>query len=121
MGEKMRRGVEDAFASEGISVICTGYGNEVVPDSSVGMVHFPIDEGLNIISPEHVWDPNVCDVERREQVLKLAMLLGRVHVMHGLGALSTEHTEKHLEWLFEACEAAAAHIRSENGVPSQEQ
>lgn len=121
MGEKMRRGVEDAFARGGISVICTGYGNEVVPDSSVGMVHFPIDEELDIISPEHVWDPTVCDVERREQVLKLAMLLGRVHVMHGLGTLSTEHTEKHLKWLFEACEAAAVHIRSENGELRQEQ
>ncbi|MFC1628626.1 aspartate aminotransferase family protein [Gemmatimonadota bacterium] len=112
MGEKMRKGVEAAFARGGISVICTGYGNEIVPGSSVAMVHFPIDEDLKIISPEQVWDPNVCDVERREQVLKLAMLLGRVHVMHGLGALSTEHTDEHLEWLFEACETAAAHLRS---------
>ncbi len=112
MGEKMRRGVEEAFDREGVSVICTGYGNEVVPDSSVAMVHFPINEQLQIISPEQVWDPTVCDVERREQVLKLALLLGRVHVMHGLGAITTEHTDEHLQWLFEACEAAAVHIRS---------
>jgi len=113
LGEKMRRGVEEAFSRAGIPVICTGDGNEVVPDSSVGMLHFPIDEGLEIISPEHVWDPAVCDVVRREQVLKLALLLGRVHVMHGLGAISSEHTDEHLTWLFQACEEAAEHLRSD--------
>jgi hypothetical protein len=33
-------------------------------------------------------------VERREKVLKLALLLEEIYVMHGLGALSTEHTDK---------------------------
>ena len=37
--------------------------------------------------------------------------------MHGLGALSTEHTEAHLQWLFEACEMAAEQIRSEPDGP----
>lgn len=106
LGERMRRGVEEAFGRHGIHARCTGYGNATVPGSSVGMVHFPFEE-TEFTCPEQVWNPAVCDVERREKVLKLALLLERVHVMHGLGALSTAHSEDDLAWLFEACEAAA--------------
>jgi glutamate-1-semialdehyde 2,1-aminomutase len=112
LGERMRRGVEEAFAREGVLVRCTGYGNAVVPDSSVGMVHFPHREDVAFTSPEQVWDPAVCDVVRREKALKLALLLERVYVMHGLGALSTEHTEEDLDWLFSACEASARVLKS---------
>jgi len=112
LGEKMRRGVEEAFAREGIYVQCTGYGNEVVTDSSLGMIHFPVEEGIRLTCPDQVWNPAVCDVDRREKVLKLAFLLERVYVMHGLGALSTEHTEDDLEWLFAACEGAARRIKT---------
>ncbi|MCK4771489.1 MAG: aminotransferase class III-fold pyridoxal phosphate-dependent enzyme [Candidatus Latescibacteria bacterium] len=112
LGEKMRRGVEEAFAREGIYVQCTGYGNEVVTDSSLGMIHFPVEEGIRLTCPDQVWNPAVCDVERREKVLKLAFLLEKVYVMHGLGVLSTEHTEDDLEWLFAACEGAARRIKT---------
>lgn len=112
LGEKMRRGVEEAFAREGIYVQCTGYGNEVVTDSSLGMIHFPVEEGIRLTCPDQVWNPAVCDVDRREKVLKLAFLLERVYVMHGLGALSTEHTEDDLEWMFAACEGAARRIKT---------
>ena len=111
MGERMRRGVEEAFAREGIYVKCTGYGNEAVPDSSLGMIHFPLEEGIELTCPDQVWNPAVCDVDRREKVLKLAFLLEKVYVMHGLGALSTEHTGEDLDWLFAACEGAARRIR----------
>ncbi len=112
LGERMRRGVEKAFAREGVLVRCTGDGNAIVPDSSVAMVHFPHREDVAFSSPEQVWDPAVCDVVRREKVLKLALLLQRVHVMHGLGALSTAHTEQDLDWLFSACEASARILKS---------
>ena len=112
LGERMRRGVEEAFAREGVLARCTGYGNAVVPDNSVGMVHFPHREDVTITSPEQVWDPAVCDVVRREKALKLALLLERVYVMHGLGALSTQHTETDLDWLFSACEASARILKT---------
>jgi len=112
LGEKMRKGVEEAFAREGIYVQCTGYGNEAVPDSSLGMIHFPHQEGIPLTCPDQVWNPDICDVDRREKVLKLALLLERVYVMHGLGALSTEHSEEDLEWLFAACKGAARRIKA---------
>ncbi len=111
MGEAMRRGVEQAFAEEGVFVRCTGYGNRVVPGSSVGMVHFPRHQECTLTTPDEVWDPAICDVVRREKILKLALLLERVHVMHGLGTLSTAHTEAHLTWLFEACRGAARRLK----------
>jgi hypothetical protein len=111
LGEKMRRGAEEAFAREGLYVKCTGYGNEAVPDSSLGMINFPLREETDLNSPGQVWNPEICDVDRREKVLKLAFLLERVHVMHGLGVLSTEHTEEDLDWFFSACESAARRIQ----------
>jgi glutamate-1-semialdehyde 2,1-aminomutase len=91
LGQKIRTGIEDIFASHGILARCTGYGNDVVPDSSLVMIHFPYDERTRLTSPETVWNPQICDVEMRERILKLALLLERVHVMHGLGAVSTAH------------------------------
>jgi glutamate-1-semialdehyde 2,1-aminomutase len=111
MGERMRRGAEEAFAREGIFVKCTGYGNEAVPDSSLGMINFPLNEEADLNSPGEVWNPEICDVDRREKALKLAFLLEKVHVMHGLGVLSTEHSEEDLQWFFSACEGAARRIK----------
>ena len=106
----MRRGIEEAFAGEGVLVRCTGYGNQTIPGSSVGMVHFPLEPDTVLDCPDAVWNPGVCDVVRREQVLKLALLLNRVHVVHGLGALSTEHTDEDLDHLFQACSSAARRL-----------
>jgi glutamate-1-semialdehyde 2,1-aminomutase len=107
LGERMRSGVEEAFRRHDVYVRCTGYGNDTVPGSSVGMVNFPFEE-IEFTCPDQIWNPDICDVERREHVLKLALLLERVHVMHGLGVLSIEHSEEHLEWLFGACEQVAS-------------
>jgi len=111
LGERIRTGVEEVFASHGILAKCTGYGNEVVPGSSLAMIHFPHDERTPLTSPEAVWDPQLCNVERREKVLKLALLLERVHVVHGLGAASTAHTDEDVEWLLAACDAVAQRIK----------
>jgi glutamate-1-semialdehyde 2,1-aminomutase len=111
LGERMRNGAEEAFAREGLFVKCTGYGNEAVPDSSLGMINFPLNEDTDLNSPGQVWNPEVCDVDRREKALKLAFLLENVHVMHGLGVLSTEHTEEDLQWFYSACEGAAGRIK----------
>jgi len=51
-------------------------------------------------------------VELVDTVLQLAMLLEDVHVTHGLGGLSTAHTEGDVARLGEACRAAARRIRA---------
>ena len=58
-GERLRRGIEAAFADEGIEARCTGYGNDVVKQSSLFMVNFPLAK-TGLRSPENIWDPAVC-------------------------------------------------------------
>ena len=55
--------------------------------------------------------PSLCDWVLGEKVLRLALLLADVHVVHGLGTLSTEHTEADVRRLGEACQQAARRLR----------
>jgi glutamate-1-semialdehyde 2,1-aminomutase len=112
LGERTRRAVEAAFASEGLHAVCSGDGNRVVPGSSLGMVHFPYREATRFRSPEDTHNPDVCDVTLSETVLQMALLLEDVFVVHGLGSLTTAHTEAHLERLAEACRRAARRIKA---------
>lgn len=96
-GEKLRRGIEGAFAGEGVPARCTGYGNDVVTGSSLFMVHFPRVEGLAYDHPEAIHDDCRTDVGLREEILKLALLVNGVNVVHGGGAVSAAHGEKDIE------------------------
>jgi len=111
LGERTRHAVEAAFGDEGIYARCTGYGNSAVAGSSLAMTHFPYDEDRQLVTPDDVLDPDVCDVTLRERVLKLALLLEDVHVMHGLGALSVAHTEEDIAHLAECCRRVAGRIK----------
>jgi len=112
LGAKTRRTMEEAFAQEGIHARCTGYGNDAVPGSSLVMLHFPRQRDRELNAPEDVFDPAVCDVTLRERVLKLAMLLEDVHIIHGLGAVSLAHTEDNIAFLGEACRRAARRFKA---------
>jgi glutamate-1-semialdehyde 2,1-aminomutase len=111
IGQKTREGIEAAFAKYGQCARCTGYGNGAVPGSSVGAVHFPLREDVNWDSPDETEDPTICDVALRDEVLKLALLLQDVYVMHGLGALSTAHTNEDVQDLLAAFEAVARRLQ----------
>jgi glutamate-1-semialdehyde 2,1-aminomutase len=110
LGQRARRAVEAALASEGLHAVCTGDGNEAVPGSSLGMVQFPYKDGTRFRSPEDTRDPAICDVALSDTVLQLALLLEDVHVVHGMGAISTAHTEADVDRLAEACRSAARRI-----------
>lgn len=111
LGERTRQAIEAAFADEGIHARCTGYGNEMVPGSSLAMTHFPCEEGRQLRTPNDLYDPDVCNVTLRERVLKLGLLLEDVHVIHGLGALSMAHTEDDIARLGEACRRVARRMK----------
>lgn len=117
LGQRMREGVEETFARHGILARCTGYGNEAVPGSSVGSVHFPFreSEDVELDRPDKVDDPEICDVALRERVLKPALLLEDVYVMHGLGTLSTAHTDEDIDHLLSAFDAVARRIKDHLG------
>lgn len=110
MGERLRVGIERGFADHGIVARCTGYPNEAARGSSLIQVHFPHREDAVLDCPEMVWDPQHTDTQLREQVLRLGLVLRDVNVSHGLGAVSTAHTEADLEHTLEAFAWVAAQI-----------
>jgi len=111
MGEETRRTVTDAFAIEGILVRFAGDRSKILPQSSLHMLLFPYEEGLALISPEEVRNPETCDLDLTEKVVQLAMLLEDVHVVHGLGSTTTAHTDKEIQFLSEACQRVARRIK----------
>jgi glutamate-1-semialdehyde 2,1-aminomutase len=112
LAEKARVAVEQAFAGEGLMARCTGRGSNAIPASSLTAVQFPYDPAVACDSPDQTRNPDVCDVELADTVLQLALLLEDVFVMHGLGAVSAEHTEADVGRLAEACRRAAKRIKA---------
>jgi glutamate-1-semialdehyde 2,1-aminomutase len=111
LGEMARQALEGAFIKEGIYARCTGYGNDVVPGSSMAILHFPYKEHSALDRPECVFDPSLCDVTLSHKVVELALLLEDVHFLEGHGAVTTAHTEQDLALLSEACRTVARRIK----------
>ena len=107
LGEKVRTEIEAIFKNYGINVKCTGYGNSIVKYSSCVGVHFLNEEIEKITTPEQVWNPEICDVELREKIFKLAMLNEGFNIFHGFGAISFAHTEEEIQSSLDAVERIA--------------
>jgi glutamate-1-semialdehyde 2,1-aminomutase len=106
-GEKLRRGIERVFAERNILARCTGYGNDTIPGSSLGGVYFPREEDHYPSSGEDLTNPDYCDVRLREEGLKLGLLLHGINVVHGLGAVSYQHSDDEISRTLEAYDAFA--------------
>jgi len=96
-GDRLRRGIERVFFDAGIPARCTGNGNDVVPGSSLFMVHFPRRDDISCDSPETLHDDRLMNIALREEILKLALLVHGVNVVHGGGAVSTAHRERDID------------------------
>lgn len=107
LGERLSRGIEAAFAEQGIAARCTGCGNEIVRGSSLFMAHFPRLPGLAYDRPEDIHDPDRSDIPMREELLKLALLVNGVNVVHGGGAVSAAHGPREIETTIAAYAEAA--------------
>ncbi len=108
----VRRTVEGAFAAEGIYARCTGEANSVFPGGSVSTLVFPYSDGHPCRAPEDVLNPHICDVTLSNRVLQLALLLEDVHVIHGLGSISTAHGREDIPVLERAFSRVARRIGS---------
>jgi glutamate-1-semialdehyde 2,1-aminomutase len=111
LGEKSRRIATRAFSDEGIYATTPRYSSDVVQGSSLSLLAFPYREGQELLTPADVRDPAVCDVALGEEILQLAMLTHDVFAKHGLGAVSTAHTDDDLESLDQAYRQVARVIK----------
>jgi glutamate-1-semialdehyde 2,1-aminomutase len=111
LGEKSRRIATEAFAQEGIYATTPRYSDDVLNGSSLSLLAFPYEEGRELTTPTDVRDPAVCDVALGEEILQLALLVHDVFTKHGLGSVSTAHTEEDLEFLGQAYRQVARLIR----------
>jgi hypothetical protein len=111
LGAMTRKTLEDAFNNAGIFTRCTGYGNDVIPGSSMAILHFPYDENTQLDRPDRVFDPACCDVTLSHEVTELALLIEDVHVLQGHGAVSAAHTEADIRSLGNACRRVAERIK----------
>jgi glutamate-1-semialdehyde 2,1-aminomutase len=106
-GERLRREIERVFAQAGLRARCTGYGNDNLPGSSLFMVHFPRSADIAYDRPEDIHDPRRSDLAMREDLLKLALLINGVNVVHGGGAVSSAHGAREIEATIAAYAEAA--------------
>lgn len=95
-GIRLRREIARVFEAQGVDAFCTGQGNEVVPDGSLFAVHFPRKK-IRRLSPEALWDPALSEVRLKEEILRLALVVEGVHVVHGGGAVSAAHESQDLD------------------------
>jgi len=113
LGARVRRIARGAFTDAGIPALCTGGGNEVVPESPLSMLVFPRRNGLVLDSPDVIMNPDLVDVPLAGDILRLGLLLEDVHVCHGLGAVTTAHTDEDLARFDEACRTVAQRIKTD--------
>ena len=111
LGEKARRVTKAAFINEGIYVHCTGFDSEVLPGSSMFMLHFPYAEHTPLNRPGDWFDPSLCDVTLSQKVLGQALLLEDVFMLESQGGVSATHTEADLDFLGEACRRVARRVK----------
>jgi len=110
IGAAMRSACEDAFAEAGVLARCTGAVDELDCGSSLLTLNFPYDEDTRLTTPETVFDPTLCDVELRERVLGLALLVEDVHLLLAHGAAATAHSDHDIDVLATACRRVAERI-----------
>lgn len=111
LGNKTRQVVTQAFAEAGIHVRFAGDRNHDLPGNSLHMLLFPYEEGHELMTPEEVRNPAICDLALSEKVLQLGLLLENVFTMHGLGSTTTAHTEADIQFLGEAGRRFAQRVK----------
>jgi glutamate-1-semialdehyde 2,1-aminomutase len=103
-GEKVRKGVQEAFDREGLNAIVTGFG-------SLFQTHFPFQKGETLNSPQSIH--RFTDIEKREIEFRIRMLTKGIHVMHGGGALSMAHSDEDIEKIIKAARKVAKEMKED--------
>lgn len=107
LGTKVRKEIEEIFSKYSIQARCTGGDDTITQNSSIVGVHFVNEKVDRILSPEEVWNPELCDFDLREKIFRLSMLEEGFNIFHGYGAISAAHTEEEIQASLDAVERIA--------------
>lgn len=116
LAEKFRRAAPEILRRAGIRCLSTGHPSGPVTGSSMAMMQFPLRDGVKMDSPEVIWNPEMCDVEMREKIFRLAMVTRGFHVVHGFGSVSAAHSEQEVDQFLNALDDLVDFIKATNGT-----
>ncbi len=110
---RLREVVTAAFAEEGVAVRFAGDRVDDLPGCSLHMLLVPRagHHARAFDTPDEALDPRFSHRDLSERVLRLALLLENVHIVHGLGAVTWAHTDEDLDYLAGACRRVARRLR----------
>lgn len=112
LGAATRQVLAHAFTQEGIYAQCTGHLEGVLPGSPLFMVHFPHRADAELLGPEDVFDPEVCDFRLSGETLQLALLLEDVFLFAAHGTVTAAHSEADIDTLRNACRKVAGRFKA---------
>ncbi|HET6162546.1 MAG TPA: aminotransferase class III-fold pyridoxal phosphate-dependent enzyme, partial [Planctomycetota bacterium] len=96
-GERLRRELTQVFADAHLPVHVTGRPNEVVPGSSIVMLHAAAHDSPPPQRPEQLTGPDGEHPVIDDSLLRAVLLLEGVSARHGAGAVSLAHTDADLD------------------------
>ena len=102
LGQRLREGMEQAFAKNGLPARATGMG-------SLCGLYFPHKIETVVKNPNQMYQ--LTDLEKVDQEFRLRMINRGVFVMHGGGAVSFAHTEEDIEKVIKATEEVAREMK----------
>ncbi|MCE1255761.1 MAG: aminotransferase class III-fold pyridoxal phosphate-dependent enzyme [Anaerolineae bacterium] len=118
LGQTARAAISEAFISEGIYAVCTGNSPDL-PDSSLFNLVFPFLPETIINGPQHVNDPQVCDLSLKA-LLHPGLLLQDVYILDGKGSITLAHAEAHVKICADACRQLARRIKQSVKVKNRQ-
>jgi glutamate-1-semialdehyde 2,1-aminomutase len=96
-GERLRGELTRVFAEARLPVHVTGRPNEVVPGSSIVMLHVAAHDSLPPQRPENLTGPDGEHPFIDDSLLRAVLLLEGVSARHGVGAVSLAHADADLD------------------------
>lgn len=113
LGKYTRQQVMAVFDELGVLARFTGGEESGIDSHAINMLVFPRQaDHPPLTGPDTVLNPAVVDLTLGNKVLQLAMLLEDVHIIHGLGALTTAHSEADIDRLCAAYRKAIERVES---------
>lgn len=109
---KVRRRISEILVSKNIEAHVTGEGTATIPDFPIGTVRFLKNPSLydSTKALSH-WDESVVDVDLRDRISRMALMLYGVHSWQGLGVVVSAHTAENLRVIEDAYERFASDIK----------